>query len=300
MLEEKHNIGIDIGGSHIRLALITNFNILDFEERYILKEDKETEENIILFIKNNIKKMYLNILNKNNLSEEDINKIGIALPGICKDGIIYNAKNLNIKKYDILNDLKKDIFKEKKVNILNDSLASIKAEQIKTLKEIQNGIYLSLGTGIGGRVIQNGKILNEAEFEIGHTTFIYNGINCSCGKKGCLEKYCSMRALRKNIEKSIGYKEHIDLNNIDYTDEKVLKVIDEYINMLSSALASFIEIFELDKIVLGGSFSEIENEYMLSKLKEKLNSIPRISIRKTPKIEKSYYKNNSALIGSLI
>lgn len=183
---KKYNIGIDIGGSHIRLALVNGLNVIDFEEVYILDENKKDQEKIIKYINTNVFKLYNKILNKNIISSLNILKIGVAFPGIYQDGIIYNANNLNIKRYKILKAFKK-IFKNKEIEISNDAEASLKAEMEKNLKNIQNGMFLSIGTGIGGKVIQDGKILNGSNLELGHITFKLGGAKCSCGKKDVLK-----------------------------------------------------------------------------------------------------------------
>lgn len=312
---KKYNIGIDIGGSHIRLALVNALNIVDFEEVYILDENKKDQEEIIKYINTNVFKLYNKILNKNLISSLNILKIGVAFPGIYQDGIIYNANNLNIKKYEILKDFKK-IFKNKDIKISNDAEASLKAEMQKNLKNTKNGMFLSVGTGIGGKVIQNEEILNGSNLELGHITFKLGGKKCSCGKYGCLEKYCSMKFLRenlnknllKNIETKIKSNEekielenkHLNLNKLDYEKEDIKKIVDEYILNLAYALRTFSEIFKLEKIVIGGSFSEIKNEYLLNKLKEEFKKLPKVSKLEDPEILNSYFKNNSGIIGSLI
>lgn len=312
---KKYNIGIDIGGSHIRLALVNALNIVDFEEVYILEKNKKDQEEIIKYINTNVFKLYNKILNKNLISSLNILKIGVAFPGIYQDGIIYNANNLNIKRYEILKDFKK-IFKNKEIKISNDAEASLKAEMQKSLKNIQNGMFLSVGTGIGGKVIQDGKILNADNLELGHITFKLGGKKCSCGKDGCLEKYCSMRTLRenlkenifKNIETKIKNNEekidfeskHLNLNKLDYEKADIKKIVDEYILNLAYALRTFSEIFKLEKIVIGGSFSEITNGYLLNKLKEEFRKLPKVSKLEDPEILNSYFENNSGIIGNLI
>ena len=96
-------------------------------------------------------------------------------------------------------------FPDIKINIQNDTIcAGIAEMKIGSLKGYKDTIFLSLGTGVGGRVFLDGKLLEAhlfSGFEIGHMVIEKNGKNCTCGKQGCFETYCSMKALKETIRK---------------------------------------------------------------------------------------------------
>ena len=106
-----------------------------------------------------------------------------------------------------------------------------------------------------------------------------NGLPCNCGKRGCFEKYGSMKAFKENLRKELNFPEYQTgkmlaelLKNRNLSDElnlKMDKVVDEYIENLSIGLANLINIFEPELIGIGGSFVFFE-DILLEKLKNKL------------------------------
>lgn len=296
----KKYIGIDIGGSHIRVALIQNLKILDFKDKYISPDEVETERKSKTMLKNTIKELYEKILQNNKLQKKDIEKIGVCVPGFYNNGILYKAKNLNINKYELLKDLK-EIFGENKIHCLNDAAASTVTEMKEgSLKGAKNALFIAPGTGIGGRFIINGKIVNKDNTEMGHVLFKYNGKKCNCGKKGCAEQYISIKALKDSLKSELETDKHIDLNALDYTDPKVLKIINIYTFQLASFLVSFLELFNLEKIVLGGSLSELKTKKIYMKLLKKYININKLNFEKKPKIELAHFKNNAGIFGAIL
>lgn len=99
----------------------------------------------------------------------------------------------------------------KKIYFENDANAAAWGEYLSLGKKPDSFVMVTLGTGVGGGIIQDGKILrgiNYAAGELGHMTIRYNGVPCNCGRKGCLEAYASGEALiglaQKAMEKRRG------------------------------------------------------------------------------------------------
>lgn len=280
-------IGIDLGGSHIAIGVIDDkgYIVEKIEKRLLSKDKKNIKETIENYI----------IKNTNELmSKYKIKEIGIAVPGTIKDGIILKSVNLGVSDYNIIDNLKKGI--NLPIKIRNDAkCAAIAENKIGALKDYSRSIFLTLGTGIGGAVIINNKLLDTGELpgcEFGHVIIQKDGLKCNCGKNGCFEKYASMKALKTNLRQVLGVDEKtrgqelLDIIRKNPDNEKLNKVIDEYIEYLSIGLSNLINIFEPEAIGIGGSFvyfsdvlldklikNIIKKQYLFNK-REKLIIIP--------------------------
>ena len=148
-------IGIDLGGSHIAIGVINNegFILEKVEKRLLSKEKKNIKTAIECYIIENVKE-----LNK----KYKITEMGIAVPGTVSGTEIIKSVNLNVKNYNLIENLKKQI--DLPMKMRNDAkCAAIAESKIGALKDYKRSIFLTLGTGIGGAVIINGKLLDTGE-----------------------------------------------------------------------------------------------------------------------------------------
>ena len=298
-------IGIDLGGSHIAIGVVDkNGKILEKVEKklkgLLTKEVKEIIEKTIVDAVNKYKEQY------------KISEIGIAIPGtVTKDEIIKSV-NLGLKNYNIIENLKKKI--DIPIKIKNDAKAAAIAESTYgTLKQYKRIVFLTLGTGIGGAVIIDNKLLDTGELpgcEIGHVVIEKNGIECNCGKKGCFEKYASMKAFKNNLRKALGYDENFSgkdllalIKNTKKEDEKykkIEKVKKEFIENLALGISNLVNIFEPEAIGIGGSFVYFE-EVLLEDLKKELTSKKLLfNPRKEINIQTAVLGNEAGIIGSIL
>ena len=238
----KYYIGIDLGGTNIAGGLVDeNGKIL---KKISVPTEVERGENTII---DNIVDLCGKICDESNIKLSQVEKIGIGVPGTVdsENGMIMFACNLNFNKVSI-----KPI-EEKcgvSVKILNDADAAAYGEYIASGNKADSFICITLGTGIGSGIIIDGKIyngFNGAGGEIGHTTLIKDGIKCSCGRKGCWEKYASATALVlqtkeaiKNNPESIMSKETVingqtAFRAADKGDETALKIVEKYIEYVA-------------------------------------------------------------------
>lgn len=246
-------IGIDIGGSHIAIALVNE------EGKIIEKNETDIEdiENAEIFIEKYIMKNIYNMI-----PQKDIELIGIASPGTPKDGKIFSMYNLGIQELDIAKMIQK--YYNIPISIRNDGKCSALAEKkYGSLKEYDDCIFLCMGTGIGAGVFLNGELLETKRapgFEIGHMVINKNGIKCNCGKTGCFETQCSMKRFKDNaktilnLNSDIPSVELLDIIEKHKEDAKIKELIDEYINNLIIGFSNIIDMFEPEAISLGGSF----------------------------------------------
>ena len=308
------------GGSHIAISEVKDGKIIEKTQRKITDEDRidildVIEETII----ENVKKIL-------NNTEEKLESIGIAVPGIVSNGVINKCVNLGIKDYDIVDRLNKKFIKYANENtkqerfksltvqikLQNDAkCAAIAESKYGVLKEYESSIFLTLGTGIGGAVIVEGKLLEGkcfSGYEFGHMTINVNGELCKCGKKGCFELYGSMKYFKRNFKERLGLSQFthseqlLDLLKYDMAlekhDERIKQVIDEYTQSLAIGISNLINIFEPEAIGIGGSFTYFE-EFLLKNLKEKiLNGNLLFNPRNDIIIKSALLKNDAGIIGA--
>ncbi len=297
-------IGIDIGGSHIAFGLVNEeLNIIDKIEKTHTEQEKQNLEETII---NKIVLGVNEILNKNKLNINEIELIGIACAGTIKDGYIVKAENLKIYNFHIIENLQEVL--KTKIIIRNDAKCAALAEKaIGGLKKYSDAIFITLGTGIGGAVFINNKLLEPktySGFEIGHTVIEKNGVLCNCGKNGCFENYASMKVLKNkireqyNLSKDVHSKELMEiLNN---KTEKSNIILDEYIKNLSIGLTNLINIFEPEAISIGGSFSYYEEIFLVKLQREIVKENATFNNRKEIKILMAELKNDAGIIGAVI
>lgn len=298
-------IGIDLGGSHIAMGVVNNNGrvIEKIEKRILENEKKEIKIIIENYIFENIKEFS---------KRYKINKIGIAIPGTVTNAKIIKSVNLGIEEYNIIDRLSKKI--KIPIKIKNDAkCAAIAENKYGCLKNYKRSIFLTLGTGIGGAVIINDKLLDTGDLpgcEFGHMVIEKDGILCKCGKFGCWEKYASMKAFKDNLREALGYDQKTnsqELLNIirnakkDEANYKIIsEIIEKYIEDLSIGISNLVNIFEPEVIGIGGSFVYFE-DILLNRLKEKLLEKEMLfNERKEIRIETAILENDAGMIGATL
>lgn len=250
------NIGIDLGGSHIGVGIVNNKgNIINKKDTDIyIEKSEDIKEFIIQTIISSIKCL----LDENKITLENIELIGIGTPGEPKEGIIKRIVNLGIKDFNIVERLKKEL-EFNNIIIRNDGKCAAIAEKLYgSMKLYEDSVFLCLGTGIGGAAFLNNKLLKPKKrsgFEFGHMIIEKNGNLCRCGNRGCFETYCSMKSLKEKLNKEVifGNMESRDLVKYvkeNICDEKIQKIIKEYINDLIIGLSNITNLLEPECITI--------------------------------------------------
>jgi len=265
-------IGVDLGGSHIAIGVINkDKHIVEKIEKSFTEEEKKNIKSAIeTYIVENIKELK---------QKYEITGIGIAVPGTVNENILIKSVNLGVENYELVNNLEKQI--NLPIKMRNDAkCAAIAESKIGTLKDYKRAIFLTLGTGIGGAVVINGELLDTGNLpgcEFGHMIIEKDGIKCNCGKKGCFEKYASMKSFKNNLRRELGLDNTIRGNELfeliknNPQDERINKVVNEFIEYLSIGISNLINIFEPEVVGIGGSFVYFQ-DVLLDKLKENILS----------------------------
>ncbi len=281
-------IGIDLGGTNMTIGLINeSYELVDKLSAKTLRE-READEIVLDMI--NLSK---EIISKNNLTNADIKSLGIGSPGICdvERGVIVYAGNIKFKEYPI-----KEVFEKHfdfPIFLGNDAnVAALGEYLVGAGKEYRSSVVITLGTGVGGAYIENGKILTGLSYkgaELGHVSLVVGGEPCTCGRKGCWEAYSSATALIRDINRAAKANPSSKLNEYiqgeeDHTNAKMVfdaildgdevakEVVDNYYYYLAEGLANMITIFDPEVIILGGGVAG-QGDAMIKPVKEKLLKI---------------------------
>ncbi len=298
-------IGIDLGGSHIGIGLVDKDKIIAIKDKIFNREDRKNIENCIL---NEIERMIIELLVENYIKKEEIELVGIASPGTISNGKIVRASNLNIYDFEIVKILKNKLGMN--MIIRNDAkCAGLAEKKYGAIKDYEDSVFLSIGTGIGGAVFLNNKLLEPKRysgFEIGHMVVNRGGRACSCGKKGCFEAYSSIKALKMKVTETLDVDNDI---SGQYLREQLLikdhpgvkEDIDVFLEYMKVGICNLIDIFEPQAVCFGGSFSYYEGNPVLDKLYEKLHEEnSTFNGKPLPDFVIAKYKNNAGIIGATI
>ncbi|MFC1484947.1 ROK family protein [bacterium] len=265
MKKEYSYIGIDIGGTRIKIALI------DPQGNIFYRKHLDTIENLKpdILIEN-----LASIVNKikDSFPDKNIFGIGIGCAGIIDHdkGIIKFSANIGWKKFNIGERL------SNKVNfpVVVDNDATAAAWGIYYLSyhgKYDHFMCITLGTGIGGGLVLEGELYRGASSsagEVGHMTLIPDGLDCSCGNKGCLERYAGIRGIiERTQEYLLDEKESIIMDFVqdgaitpkaiaqaaEKRDKVALRVWREVGEMIGTSLASVVNLLNVEVIhVIGG------------------------------------------------
>jgi fructokinase len=259
----KHLWGIDLGGTKVE-GVVTNAenDAIIARERVPTEADKGYNHMLSQIAK------LVNILSeKTGLTPS---AIGFSTPGTLDPGT-KTMKNCNTTAMNGQN-LKKDLEETLKIRIelANDANCFALAEAtMGAAKNLDANVVFGviLGTGVGGGVVVNGKVIGGKHGiggEWGHNTFVENGEDCYCGRKGCNEKYFAGPALEKYYEKLSGQKlplKEVYQRHLNGTDSAATETVDYLTSSFAKAIGYIINVLDPDAIVLGGGVSHIEELY---------------------------------------
>lgn len=291
-------IGIDLGGSHVAVGIITDSGkIMQKEEKNI--EYSEKNENIEQNIIDKILYLINSVLRSAQIPIFVIEEIGIGVPGIIENNIVKKCDKYKIYNWNLAKILEEHY--QIPVKIQNDALCAAKAEkEYGNLKDTKRGVFVCFGTGIGGATIINEEVISS---EFGHMIIQKDGNLCNCGKRGCFETYSSMKVFKNEMIKVLRINENATSEEIlkllikNKDDENVNKYIDNYINTLCIGLSNIINIINPEQICIGGSFAYFEDT-LYKRLLEKAQLISYQFDK--PQIVLAKLKNDAGIIGATI
>jgi len=314
-----YKIGIDLGGTNIAVGIVDDgYNIIA-KGSVPTKADRAADEII-----KDMGGLCSKLVNEAGLTADDIEYAGIATPGTANrdEGIVEYANNLPFKRFPIAATLQK-YFNVKKVYIDNDANAAAKGESVAgAAKGCNHVVFITLGTGLGGGVIIDKKVysgFNFAGAELGHTVIVYNGRQCTCGRKGCWEAYSSATGLinltkdKLAVETDTVMHRLVEENNGEVSgrtaftaakqgDRAGQEVVDEYIEYLACGITNIINIFQPEVLCIGGGVCN-EGDYLMNPILERvgLEQYTRENIRsRKTQIKIAALGNDAGIIGAAV
>lgn len=274
----KYYIGIDLGGTNI-VAGVVNENYEIIAKASVKTNLPRPEKKIAADIIKVSKKAVADA----GLTMEQIEWVGMGTPGIANSetGIIEYSNNLGFVNTPMVKYLEEGLGKP--AFIENDANAAAYGEYVAgAAKGAKNAVCITLGTGVGGGIIIDGKIYCGSNFggaEIGHTVISVDGPQCTCGRKGCFEVYSSAtglirmtkEAIAENPDSMMAAEEKISGRTaFDYMrkgDKAAKEVVDKYIKYLAAGITNTINIFQPDILCIGGGVCN-EGDPLLLPMKE--------------------------------
>ena len=261
--------GIDIGGTTVKMGLFDGEGtMIDKWEITTRKDDGG---------KNILPDIAASIQQKNeekNITVDQILGIGMGVPGpITEEGVVLKCANLGWGIFSVAEEVEK-LTGVKKVKVGNDANVAALGEQWKGGGRGFNSICMvTLGTGVGGGIVMNGKIVtgsHGAAGEIGHLTVnLHETRVCGCGKRGCLEQYSSATAIMRDAREKV---EQTDTPSLlrDYPeitgreifdayragDDMAEDVVNQFAEYLGLGLSHVAQVMDPDAFVIGGGVSK--------------------------------------------
>jgi glucokinase len=253
-MKSKYIIGIDLGGTNLKIALFNESCRLQSKEIISTRQFRKKDE-LISGIVDSIGFL----AGKNNIVKSQVLGLGLGLPGpIDVDkGMVHFFPNIpGWKKVHLSSILKKRLGVP--VFIDNDAnLMALAEHRLGAAVGYKNVVCLTLGTGVGGGLILEGKLYHGSTYaagEIGHMPLNESGPKCNCGGKACLEAYIGNNRIAAEIKRL--FKKDISLEKVSLLarsgNRTALRI---WVNMgkrLGLALSSIVNLLNPDCIVIGG------------------------------------------------
>ena len=267
-----YTIGIDLGGTHIAVGLVDeNYNIVKKISAPTLAQRGPEE------ITKDMAALSAKVCAECGLDlVRDVGKVGIASPGTVnpKTGLIEYANNIKMLNFPVVKLFSEfSGVAEENIAIGNDAnLAALGEATSGAAKGAEIAVMITLGTGVGGGVVIDGKLLTGCAFggaELGHMVIEYDGRPCSCGRRGCFEAYSSATALvALTREKFAETHSPIVAEMCENDPMKIggktafaamrkgckasAEVVDYYIKHLACGIANLVNIFQPNVLLIGG------------------------------------------------
>ena len=306
-----YKIGIDVGGMSIKAGIVVNGEIIQ-------KEVKETNQsggldNII----DDITELVNNLLAKCELDINNIDSIGIGFPGVVTNEGRVTCVNIGLENTLIVPKLQ-ELLKGTIVRAGNDANVAALAEYVYgSMKGYNSGVMITLGTGIGGGIVIDGKLItgsNGIGAEIGHTMVATNYYDCNCGNNGCFETFCSATAIIKYAQKLLQEGRNTiirdmcknTLENITAkmifdaykeNDQVAVEIINRFKKYLAMGIGNIVNFIDPGVISVGGGVSNA-SDIILDGLSEEVKKYLPLKQTKIGNIVIAKFKNDAGIIGA--
>ncbi len=306
-------VGIDLGGTNIAAGVVDeNGRILTSSS--VPTGAERGAEAVALDMAMLAKK----VIADSGLTEGDIKAIGIGSPGsvVNSTGVIAFSNNIKMTNFPLADTIKKHI--DLPINIENDANAAAYGEYAINGKGSECFVFITLGTGVGGGVIIDGKLFrgfNGCGAELGHNVIVTDGEECTCGRRGCWEAYASVTALIRQTktamdknpdslmhafaEKEGKVSGRTAFDAAKQGDKAAQAVVDQYITYVAEGITNMINTFQPTKLIIGGGISK-EGDYLLNPIREFAKKYDYNRYLTKTEIEIATLFNDAGIIGAAL
>ena len=273
-------IGIDLGGTNIAVGLVDeDCKIVHSDSVPTLKERHWSE------IIRDMAELALKVVADSGHSLDEVKAVGIGCPGSIdkENGVVVYSNNIVMDHVPMAEEIRKYI--DLPVFLENDANAAALGEYAIYGEGVSSFVFMTLGTGVGGGTILNGKVwsgFNGAGAEIGHQSLVFDGKPCTCGRRGCLEAYASVTALIQQTTEAIEQnpdsamaqwaKDHGRVTGrtafecAKAGDAAAIAVRDRYIQYVAEGICSIVNVLQPEILAIGGGISR-EGDTLLDPIK---------------------------------
>ena len=263
-----YRAGIDLGGTNIKAGIVD-------EQQHIIAEASvpTNVERPYQDIIRDMAELVKTLLKQKGIGETQLKSIGIGSPGTIDavHGVVLYSNNFGWENVPLTEQLRQ--YFSCPIAVSNDAnCAALGEVKAGAARHAKNAILLTLGTGVGGGIILDGKVFEGAHAggaELGHTSLICGGEPCTCGRKGCVEAYVSATALIRDAKRAAQQHPESILNamcqgDLSHMNGKIPfdaaqdgdtvaeKVVNDYICYLGETITNFVNIFRPDIVLLSG------------------------------------------------
>ncbi|WP_413375015.1 ROK family protein [Alkalihalobacillus sp. 1P02AB] len=276
----KLAIGVDIGGTNIKMGLVTSAGELVEFQSLLLKRNVYHSADIEW-----ICKTVKQFIHSNGIDDR-LTGVGVASPGILdiERGVVANAVNLGWENIQLVKNM--EHYLNLDVSLVSDSVAGALGEQNYSAADMADYLFICIGTGLGASHVIKG-FSNGTKVEtinLGHMSIIPNGKKCICGNQGCLEKYVSASALIERARNDMGetktiLKQYAEINGrleahhiheaACKGDSYSLQLFREAGEWLGISIVNCIHLFGSKNIIIGGGLSRA-GTYLLEPMQQEI------------------------------
>ena len=266
MTKEKYAVGIDLGGTFVKYALVSVSGDILFSGKLPVGGHATREETLDI-----IQLSIQLVVDKATEKDIQLQGIGIGSPGVVDNGVVLGgADNLdrweNVDLGNIFSSkFGMPVFADNDANVMGLGEVAFGAAKGNT-----DVIFITVGTGIGGAIVINGQLYGGYKNrggELGHLTIKHDGIDCNCGGRGCLEAYASTSALIQQYADKTGkdvneINGHYIIQRFNENEPEAVACLKDHTDYLGHGIAGFINTFAPQKVVIGGGISEAGQFYI--------------------------------------
>ena len=302
--EIRAHAGIDIGGTAVKIGVVDeNGKVLLSETRSVSFDGYKTS------IMTTVANLAGEVLEKSPVKIEGIGVSATGQIDVNSGTVIGVGAQLG----DWLGSPVKKILEDRfhlPVTVINDANAAALGEQtFGRAKGKENVLVVTVGTGIGGGIIENGRLIQGRRGiggEIGHYIINFDGVECPCGNRGCFERYGSTGALVRRFTENVALLEKLgvpaeDVNGkviFDHLDDAdVSATVNSWIDSIAFGIIGLVHIFNPEMVLIGGGISR-EDEHFIRPLREKILNGAMEQFAKDLEVEAAALGNNAGLLGA--